>query len=160
MDWRSEIGKKNCKTHKIKALKLRSVMNRTKFEPWLEQREHDFIWFHFCQIPLEGCIRFGVPFFRKDDHNPCAVNGNDFLVRSWGGIKTCTEYDPPIYEQFCIGDFEGAVIDHAVIQYTCCDQNAAWRSIDQRQSHCNDTAIWYRLMSMSHQYNTFQQWDF
>ena len=64
MDWRSEIGKKNCKTHKIKALKLRSVMNRTKFEPWLEQREHDFIWFHFCQIPLEGCIRFGVPFFR------------------------------------------------------------------------------------------------
>eukprot|EP00435_Cladocopium_sp_Y103_P062566 s274_g24.t1 len=40
-----------------------------------------------------------------------------------GGGKTCTEYDPPIYEQFCIGEPEKGVIEHAVIQYTCCDQN-------------------------------------
>ncbi|CAK9106848.1 unnamed protein product [Durusdinium trenchii] len=40
-----------------------------------------------------------------------------------GTTKYCTEFDPPTFGPFCVGDETGANIDHAVIKYTCCDHN-------------------------------------
>lgn len=41
-----------------------------------------------------------------------------------GGTKSCTEYEPPIYLDFCIGNPDLPIIDHAVIEYTCCNHDA------------------------------------
>ena len=47
-----------------------------------------------------------------------------FVSTKTGGTKSCTEYEPPIYLDFCIGDPDLPIIDHAVIEYTCCSHDA------------------------------------
>lgn len=49
--------------------------------------------------------------------------------------KTCDVYDPPSFESFCIGDPDADfAVDHAVIQYTCCDHDASWQCDDSSLS--------------------------